>query len=172
MRIVLSLMLIASVALADTTVYKRARPDGTVEYSDEPLPGGEEVSLPELPTYEPAPLPRPLPRTASPSPAPAPVYEQIRVTEPPDEATLFYDEAGIAVAVTVEPGLKPGHRIQLFLDGRPAATGSGGSFRLSGVERGSHAVTAAVTDERGRTLLRSPPVTFHLRQHSLLRPGG
>ena len=64
MRWIASFLIIVSAsATAADKVYKIVHPDGTVEYSAEPVPGAEEIRVPSLPTYEPRVPAAPSPRT-------------------------------------------------------------------------------------------------------------
>jgi len=171
MRAILLLLIasfILTAAAEETTVYKRVRPDGTVEFSDEPTPGGRVIEVPGIQTYsfEPPPPPAP-PQRKSESVPPAEVrYQRIQVTAPAADETVYFDANGMPVSVVVKPELQPGHVISLYLDGQRAARGSSASFTLQDVYRGTHTLTAVVEDGRGTTLLRSAPVTFHMVQHT------
>ena len=172
MRILTALLcclLLVTARAQETTVYKNVRPDGTVEFSDEPA-AGEAVDIPPVQTYTPPPAP-PAPR---PAPAPAPgaaaerpvVRYELQVTEPTPDSTVFFDAEGMPVSVTIKPDLQPGHAIAIYLDGRQAARGTATHYVLTGVFRGTHTLAAAVEANGGATLLRSKPVTFHLIQHA------
>jgi hypothetical protein len=101
------------------------------------------------------------------------VYSQLSVVEPADDQVIWSNEREIDVSVAIEPALKTaqGHHLVLLLDGTPVTQPSGETrFSLSDIDRGSHTLVAEVHDALGRVLLQSSPVTFHLKQHSVLQP--
>ncbi|GAB3380111.1 hypothetical protein GCM10027514_19190 [Azotobacter armeniacus] len=83
---------------------------------------------------------------------------------------VFTDQPqGGALTVTAAsaPGLYPGHRYRLRLDG--AAAGPDGLqavFALNGLERGSHRLVVEILDADGRTLEHSPEQAVHLKPPS------
>lgn len=169
MRAALALLCILLVLPAwgeETTVYKRARPDGTIEFSDTPFPESKAIQVPPVPTYKAPPVVRSEARKGE-TPAAQPAYKQITVTSPAEESTLFFDEQGMVVSVKVDPGLKPGDRVVIYLDGQRAASGPASTFTLKDVFRGTHTVRAAVEDAKRTELLRSGTVTFYMVQHTV-----
>lgn len=149
--------------------------DGTVHYSDRPMPGAEQVYLPDSNTAPPpqrAVEPRP---SAQPAPA-APVtesaqYAQLAVSSPTAGETLWNIEGVLSVDVAVAPRVFAGHRLALIVDGeqltlQPAGT----SFTVPEIYRGQHTVQAVILDAAGSAVLRSAPVQFMVQQPSLLNP--
>lgn len=159
---------------AVASVYKRVLPDGTAVYSDRPHPDAEAIEFDPVPTVEPF---RARPQMSAPRDqrAPAPAgYERITITRPAGDDVIWSNEGTVETTVTTEPRVRAsaGHRLVLLLDGEPVARGErGGRFVLQNVHRGTHALQAVVEDRHGETVARSEPVTFHLRQHSILAPG-
>ncbi len=167
-RVVLPLLIVAILpALADT-VYQRVRPDGSIEYSDQPLPGSVPRELPEVQTYEAQPLPPLTPPPAVKQAPAVPAYQSLRITQPVDDQTVFHDAAGVGVTVMVRPNLRPGDRVVIYVDGQPVAAGPSTNLTIPTPDRGTHRLTAEVQNAGGDPVLRAPTVTFHLRQHSLL----
>lgn len=151
-------------AFAQDKGYKVTRPDGTVEFTDQPTAGAQEITLPKAQSYEPLPIPA---ATESSPPIPqGPLYSTLAITAPTADQTFQNGEGIVTVSVQLEPALRPGHRLMILLDGKEA--GLGANVSLSGVERGSHTVMAEVRDGRGNTIQGSAPVTFHMRQYSSL----
>ncbi len=151
--------------------------DGTVHYSDRPVPGATEVFLPDATT--PAPQPAPAARPSTPS-APTTVvplgdsaqYTQLAIASPAPQATLWNIGGVLNVDVAVGPRLQPGHRLAIIYDGTllPLAPTSGTSFTISEVYRGQHTVQAVILDSSNTQVLRSAPVQFMVQQTSLLNP--
>lgn len=154
-------------------VYKSINADGEVIYSDVPSQGAQRVQMPELPTYSPAPLPVAPAAPQAPPPVAAPAYSNITVSKPDNDETIRSNAGILNVSVTLAPALQieAGHRVQFFLDGKPLGkpiARSSTSFR--NVDRGTHAITAAVIDDSGASLVTSAAVTVHLLRASIQQP--
>lgn len=161
-----------SPAVAET-VYRTVDEDGSVRYSDHPVPGAEAVELPEVPTLELLPPgTRPTPRRGPP-PAPtqatSPIYKSLVITQPAQDSAGWYTSGQLSVSVDLQPTLQAGHILVVYLDGVRAASGSGPTFQLANVYRGTHRVEAAVY-AGALELLRSPPVSFHVLKHGVNSP--
>jgi hypothetical protein len=100
-------------------------------------------------------------------------YAEIAVVAPAKEQTVHDNLGRVEVRIALQPALQERHehRLQIFLDERPAATLTAGqSHTLSGVERGAHTLRAAVVGSDGRELATSESVTFFMWQASKLFP--
>lgn len=162
--LLLPLAFTAMNSVAQDKGYKVVRPDGTVEFTDQPTAGAQEITLPKAQSYEAPPIPA---APTSPVSIPqGPPYSALAITAPTAEQTFQNGDGKVTVSVRLEPALRPGHRLVILLDGKEA--GSGPNVSLNGVERGSHTVLAQVRDGRGNVIQSSPPVTFHMRQYSSL----
>lgn len=150
--------------------------NGTVHYSDRPVPGAEEVYLPDA---SPAP---PRPSTTAPSgpraaatangdsdDGAATAYTRLAITSPAADETLWNLGGELNVSVAVAPALQQGHGITLYYDGAPvnATPATGSSFTVTEVYRGSHTVHAEIVDARNMPLMRSVPVQFFVQQTSI-----
>ena len=95
-------------------------------------------------------------------------YDMLRVLVPEPDATIRSTAGELIVSVTSEPGLQPGHRYRLLLDGQPTAEpGPSPVFALSNIDRGSHNLSVEILDEQGRTLERTANQPFHMLRISL-----
>lgn len=168
------LLLSAGVAMADTGIFKRELPDGTVIYSDEPHPDATRITPPPpqvIPPFRAGPPDRPQPGTGSAESAPG--YERLAITTPADDEVIWNHEGIIEIGVEIAPDLRSqaGHRLVILLDGVVVVEASSGNrFAVEEVFRGTHVITASIEDGNGNTLVSANPVTFHLRQHSILSP--
>ena len=171
--IFLLLLFFCSVAQAETG-YRFVHPDGTVEFSDQPIPGGEEIKLRLAPAIKFAPVTPTLPPPDSRSKKvgagnDAESAASITITSPGANETFWFDGSGISVSVSINPALKSGQQIAISLDGKVVASGTGSSFYLGEVFRGSHTLIAMVKNASGIVLFSSPPVSFYVRQHSAIK---
>lgn len=172
------LMLAAGVALAQTqgghTVWKWVDADGVVHYSDRPVAGAERVDL-KVQTYS-----APKVQSAPPA-APAAAaggrsaaddtYRNLEIWKPANDQAIVNTAGQVEVRLRLEPGLKPGHAIWLYLDGKrvDGLAEDASDFELSGVARGTHTLQAAVADG-GRMVTLSDKVIFHVVQASNVQP--
>lgn len=162
---------LAPCALA-AEIYKQVLPDGTVTYSNEPMPNAEKLDPPQpmvIPSLKPSPDGG-IGDRAQPT---APPYHRLEILEPADDQVIWSNEREVSVDVSLEPALKvqQGHRLVILLDGRQAGGPADDTrFTLAAVDRGTHILTAEVHDIAGRVLMHSAPVTIHLKQHSTLLP--
>lgn len=166
-------LLLALPALsAAATIYKRELPDGTVIYSDQPHPDAQEFrpSAPQL--IDPYTAPARTTSSATTAPAQsASAYRRVAITSPADDESVWNDDRVLPVTVAVEPPLRRGHRIAILLDGERVAQGDGTRpIALQEVFRGTHGLQALVEDAGGRVVASGQPITFHMKQHSVLNP--
>lgn len=170
-RIVLLLVmsLALSPLLAQEKGYKVVRPDGSVEYTDQPAAGAKEFVLPKAQTYEAPTLPT---WESSPQTGKQQKVEgyQLNITSPSADQTYQAGDTAVTVRVEVQPDLQAGHTLVILLDGVVVAEGKT-IVSLGDVERGTHAINAEVRDASGTVIASGTPVTFHRFQPSILFPG-
>ena len=98
----------------------------------------------------------------------------IVIESPGNEETVHDNLGRVTVSVKV-PGAEPasaGIRLRPMLDGKPFGdVQRTPTFRLEGVERGTHTLQVQQLDGSGSVLAESKPVTFHMWQASRLFPG-
>lgn len=156
--------------------------NGVVHYSDRPQPGATQIELSGAQTFG-GTAARPQrsagqatqPQTsAAASPAPTASqqsYRAITILNPTQQQTLWNIGGMLDVSLTVDPGLAPGHRIDLVLDGqRRNLDTTTTQMSLTDVYRGVHTLEAIVLDTTGSEVARSAPVTFMVQQTSIQNP--
>jgi hypothetical protein len=171
-RTFIALVVFASFAAHGAVIYKWTDADGVVHFSDQPVPGAEKITVGQAPLYgtpkaqSAAPQPK-----KPPTPAKAPQlhlgYTDIRIASPAAEKT-FFDEP-IPVSLTLNPGLSQEHAITWFLNGSPLDQ-STTSFTIPYLDRGTYTLYATITDSATQESTNSDPVTFYVRQPSVLAP--
>ena len=171
-----ALVAVLAAPAAHGEIYRYVDESGTVVYTDKPRPGAEKVELPGISVYRGG-----VPRAAS-APAggrketardSAPAYEAVRIVSPANDQAFWSAAGEVVVQVETQPELrvKAGHRLRLYMDGRPMeGLLETTAVRLRNVARGTHTLRAEVVDGAGRVLAESEPVTFHLHRPSVLRP--
>lgn len=174
-RCVLLFFTLVAINVSAGPAWRWVDADGTVHYSDRPVPGAVEVYLPDAGSAAPVRQPaattdsaavtRAVPLDASAQ------YTQLAIASPAPDETLWNIEGQLDVAVTVAPRLQQGHRLALIYDGALVNVAPSGTiFSLSEVYRGLHSVQAVILDAGGTQILRSTPVQFMVQQPSLLNP--
>jgi hypothetical protein len=148
--------------------------DGTRHYSDRPVPGAQQVELAGAQGFG---TTARAPRTAradgegGTTAAPGAPYQSIEVVSPAEQETLWNIGTNLPVQVRFQPGLMPGHRYDLLLDGqrRNVNTVAPG-VTLQDVFRGEHTLQVVVLDSAGAEIMRSPARVFFVQQTSTQNP--
>jgi hypothetical protein len=154
---------------ASAEIYQGTGSEGERIYSDRPTKNSKVVELKGSSSYKP-----PKYRASTPNgkaqQEPAPFsYKVVTVVQPENNATLFYSDGPVTVALNLEPRLREADKIQIYIDGR--STGKplhATSFSLTLEDRGSHELLAEVKSSAGKVVGKSKPVKFYFRKHSVL----
>lgn len=171
MRYLPCLVLLIATPLMAANVWKWRDANGVMHFSDQPVPGAEQVSIQSSSTYTAPPQANVSSSVSSSSSSAAVSYTNIEIWKPSAEMTIANTAGMVSVGVRVEPTLSPQHHLALYLDGR-LVTGfpaQGMEYELSEVERGAHTLTLAVLDAKGTQIKLSAPVQFYVQQPSVLR---
>ena len=165
----LLIALILSVNL-NAQIYRSIDKDGNPVFSDVETEGAEEVELTkptEVESLHVAPLP-PRANSSRNKREKAFEYESILITSPMDDEAIRDNSGSITITASIEPQLRYGHMIVLYLDGKEHMSSQAPTFALSELSRGTHTVRISVKDESGKILSSSKTTTFHLLRHSAL----
>lgn len=170
MRYVPALLLLLTMPVLAATVWKWRDASGVVHFSDQPVPGAEQVNVQSSSTYTPAPAQSSASSQATSTPATV-TYKNVEIWKPNAEETIANTAGLVGVGVRVEPALAAGHRLALYMDGRLVSgfPQQGTEYEMSEVERGAHTLVLAVVDAQGKQVTTSSPVQFYVRQPSVLR---
>ena len=157
--------------------YRWVDAQGVVHYSDTPQPGAQQVTLSPAQTYSappaqatPPPLSTPPAASGSP-PETEETYQSCAITQPLAETSLFVPDS-VHVAVTLDPPLREGDRLQVLLDGQPLQSNSPTATSLEAPQpdRGAHVLSAVVRDSTGKMVCSSSGLTFYVQRPSVLAP--
>jgi hypothetical protein len=146
--------------------------NGTVHFSDKPVPGARQVELAgaQAPGFG-RPPPVGISRTPTPNVAAGAPYQRLEVVSPAEQETLWNIGGTLTVQVSILPSLAPGHRYDLAYDGRRLNLNTTSSVvTLPDVFRGQHTLQIVVIDGAGEELTRSMNRTFHVQQTSVQNP--
>ncbi len=165
------LLVLGLTGLAQAEVYKRVKPDGTVEYSDKPLDGSELIKLPKSSGFRLPPVSGHVPRSSQPPPASAgkATYESVKIVYPNNDQAIRANTGNITVVVEIKPGLQKNHRIAWYLDGEQYDVTRTLQNEFKNIDRGTHTLKVEILDGAGKTLIASEPVTFHLQRYVIPR---
>jgi Domain of unknown function (DUF4124) len=169
----MALTAVTTLACLATTVYRWTDANGVVHFSDQPGPGAEKVPIGPTKLYgTPKPVTQQQPKKNTPeAPKKAQLlhlgYTSLAVTSPAAEQT-FFDEP-IPVALSLSPELREGHALTWSLNGAPLEQNAG-TFTINYLDRGSYSIQATITDSGTQESASTAPVTFYVRQPSLLSP--
>jgi hypothetical protein len=164
-------LLAATSAIAEDA-YRWTDEDGVVHYSDVPVEGAERVDLSGYTKNTGVQLSR---RPAAERPAagePAAEadkpfrYEDLTISSPAAEETLWNIEGVLSVSLALTPPLQEGHQVRVYFDGSPRLV-SGTNFQIDEVWRGVHNIQAEVIDSAGKLMIRSQPNRFYVQQNTV-----
>ncbi|MDY6978303.1 MAG: DUF4124 domain-containing protein [Pseudomonadota bacterium] len=161
----IALLLLSLPAVAADKVYKKVNPDGSVEYSDQPMEGSEELSVEQAPAtrFEKSPDINYQPPQRQREDASR--YE-VTITSPGNDESIRDNAGNVTLQGNVQPGLQGGHQLRWTLDGEPLEQ-TGATVSLTNVDRGTHTVRLEVVGRDATVLGASEPVTFHLLRRSI-----
>jgi len=159
-----------------TQVYRSTAPDGSTVFSDQPSDQATPI------TIDPPPAPPLPPPSAAPPAAAAPrdepaaadkptTYKTLRITQPADDAVVWFAEGPVAVTVEIVPPLAEGHVLVPFLNGVAQGEGvAANGFSLTGLDPDTYRLAVAIHDETGKSLKTSPAIRFHFKRQSVNLP--
>jgi hypothetical protein len=164
--------LAVSLAAFSQEIYRWVDKDGIVHYADQPgSDKAELVNVIEPNSYESADATPPASSgdDSGSNEQPANPYTSLSIISPEPDQVFFGADAVVSVQADLSGTLQPDHQVVFFLNGnrRPAP---GLSLELSGLDRGTYFLRAAVLDQNGKALITSQQTTFHVRQPSKLSP--
>ena len=167
--IVISLILTSSAAAA---IYKVVDDKGNITYTDAPAAevAGDEVLLPAInPISSSAPAPtaeRPLVPVDTEQVVAFPGYSFAALVSPSDDSLVHFDQPNVLAQLALIPELDADHLVQFYVDGSAAGNPvAKTSLSISGLERGSHRISARVLSSQGAVLVITPSVTVHVQRH-------
>lgn len=158
-------------------MYKWVDQDGNISYSDQPpFKGAQKLDAPALTTVPPANVPEKKPEpSAADNKAKdkkTPSYTYLKITAPEDDATIRNNEGNFSLSITIKPALntKLGHYLSVLMDGKTVQDKIYvNSASLNNIDRGTHRISVAVKNDKGKILHKSKGITVHLHRQSVIR---
>ena len=167
MRIVFLFLLFILLSPVGAGVYKLVDENGKVTYSDHPQEGAEEIKIRSVISFKPVKTDASYKSNAGKSKQ-EDSYTSIAITQPKLNETIRNNVGDVTVNISLQPGLKAGDKLSLFMDGKVVMENLRQTLiMLKKVERGSHTLQTRVYDGDGNVIISSSSVIFHLHRHHL-----
>lgn len=160
--------------VAFAAIYQQVTPSGGVVYSDTPQESSQVMSLAPPNRYQTTTTTAQNQKTTSVTSTssnanafslvePSAAYTRFEITNPQDQYT-FTNQPVLSFTVAVEPELKEGDRVQLFMDGVPQGPPQASlTFNLENVDRGTHVMSATLIGTNGGVLMTARPITVYVQ---------
>jgi len=171
--LVAAALLSVQVQAKSDEIYRSRAADGSIIFSDQPIPGAESIEIrptQTVPAFKDTPSDTaPTKKTGESSQAG--VYQQLMIASPINDETLRENAGTVTVTYISNPPLKDknGHYLRIRLDGKafPAPPGNMG-VTVNNVDRGDHELVGEILSDEGVVLIQSDKTVFHLRRFSKL----
>lgn len=150
-------------------IYRTVDQNGNVIFSDVPTKGAEKIQLKETTTIKSLDSVPSTVVTPAPPKEAAFSYKSISITTPANDEAIRDNTGDVSIKVEVEPTLRPGHQVVVYLDGKETTQGTGIAFSLENIDRGTHQLRASIKDPDGHILISSKSTTFHLLRQSVIK---
>lgn len=157
--------------MASGQIYQYRDSQGNLYFTDKPTQGAQKIEV-----KEPEVIPVPVPAIPDPSETPMTVkpevminqanyYKNLAITSPIPDETIRNNIGLIDVNIEIQPELRGGDRVVLFLDGQNAGESlSARSFTLQNIDRGTHVIQFKILDAGGKQIGASEPVNVHVHR--------
>lgn len=157
-------------------IYRWVDAEGRVIYGDNP-PNKKRAQAMQLPILTVADSPASTKAVDSAQPAPTPdpaeppaAYTAFKISAPAADEGIRANDGNVNVTLDIQPALRAGDSITLYLDGKQVATGTANTFTLEAVERGEHSLFAVLSDAQGNIVQNTETIKFSVLRHSVLTP--
>lgn len=152
-------------------VYRSTDEAGNTVYTDTPgSPDAKELKLPPM-NIVPAPSSTGLNLDVKQPDFNLEKYRSLEILAPQNDSTVFIRTTNLPIEVKLLPPVKRGlgHRLLVLWDGQVLFENQT-SYVLDDANPGTHTVSAQVVDEKGKILIKSSPVSVHIRKPTILNP--
>ncbi len=98
-------------------------------------------------------------------------YAKLEITNPKNDQ-VFTNIDNMTVSVVAQPQLNTanGDHFILNINGKKMTTSNSPSFGLTDITRGTHEIEVYIANKNGESLVRSAPVSFTVKRHTILLP--
>jgi len=170
MRAPIACLLMALAIPATAQIYSYTDASGNKVFTNQPPDGitAETVTLPPMNTMDPPQVSSPAPSTDAPSvDGQSLPYSQVQLTDLPSDEALRSNNGNFTVRAVLQPALRPGHSLQLLLDGQPYGSPTNVPLlQLTEIDRGDHSLALQVI-AGDQVIQQSAPVIFTIQRVAL-----
>lgn len=158
------LLTLSTAVFALDYVYKRVNPDGTVEYSDKKLEGGNVIKVPKGSTFTTSPgSEQAAEQNTSNNNEPEKISYKLSIVSPLDDQPVRSNNGNIDFRASLEPNSFPkGYKLIWTMDEAVIPGAESLVVKMQNVDRGTHELQVSIVDDKGNTITSSETVTFHL----------
>lgn len=154
-----------AVQAADSKIYRWEKEDGTIIFSDQPIPGAKPIDLSakvqnvaEMVTV----------KASEPAKAFTSKALTIGFKDLKDQDTVRNATGSLTVTAKLEFQLGITQKLNLLFDGQPVGTPQSSlQFQLSGIDRGEHQLQFQLLNQQGDVLTASKVITFYMHRPAL-----
>jgi len=156
---------------AQSKIYKYTDEDGKVHYTDKkPFADSQEEKLKSIviiPATKLDPTASTRKREEHKEVQAAKKFENFVINTPTAGSTLSNTGGNVLATVNLSEELPSNYRIKFYIDGLPHGSVESHSQLIAGIFRGEHSIYAEMIDaSTRRVIIKTPSVTFYVRQHS------
>lgn len=150
-------------ALAEkVTVYKKVLPDGSISYSDSPDKDAKALEVEPVPTVPALQSRTPISLERFEETEVKPPYETFELISPASDSAFWSGDGTVPVEIKLVPGLLPGHRLEVLIDGNLIGAAQSTSYKVPNVDRGTHVLTARIMNSVDRVVVtKKATFTIH-----------
>jgi len=171
------LLCVVFTSSAFAEMYKWVDKDGNISYSDQPpFKGAQKLDAPAITTVPATDIPEKQPAVSAEASKSknkdTTSYSYLKIISPENDATIRNNEGNFSVSITLKPALdtKHGHYLSVFMDGKVVQDKIyASSVSLNNIDRGTHNISVAVKNKKGKILRKSKAITVHLHRQSIQR---
>ncbi len=95
-------------------------------------------------------------------------YSSLKIVAPKDGQAIRANDGDVTLMLGMDPKLKKGHSVVVFLNGKQVSNGSSRAVNLPNLDRGEHQVHAEIRDAYKKKIISSPAISFTVLRHSVL----
>lgn len=153
---------------AAAEVYRSVDAYGNVTFSDEATGNAEAIQVKPVTTIT-LPKPQAVENTSKlrkEVKREGAVYQSVSLAYPQDNQAFHSGSGDIQFEIQSTPGLKPGHKYEVTLDGLPVGQTTSGSVMVSNVFRGTHKAQTHIIDSNGIQVKSGPAIHFTVHRPS------
>lgn len=156
-------------AVAEDTVYRSTDKNGNAVFTDQATENAQEIEIKETATYTET-VPTYTPTSKTKNGYKSMGYTSLSILQPASEEAIRSNSGNLTVSYSLQPALESKHSTELLIDGSPVqSSGSGGSFSLTNIDRGTHTLMVQVIDDSGSVLITSDSVMITMLRYAQVR---